>query len=216
MNYQYTYVKIEPQRLFMQVKYSSDGRDDVFKNFDLTGADFSQNGLDDIVERYAPVVIARWRSLDSAPNEMEVNVSTKTAEYKEPIEKQYITEAVPAHDVFTQKISSKIEETETAIREYFVVEDLSQQEKDEHLAQWRSFVRVTPRQARLELAKRGQLSNIDTIIASLPADQQEVVQIEWEYAVSIERKSPWVIQLGSALGLDEVGLDELFKAAAGL
>ena len=76
---------------------------------------------------------------------------------------------------------------------------------------------VTPRQARLELARRGQLANIDAIIASLPADQQEAVQIEWEYAVSIERLvRPGCIQLGSALGLDEEGLDELFKAAAEL
>lgn len=94
--------------------------------------------------------------------------------------------------------------------------DKTPEEQAEFLNNWRSFAQVTPRQARLELAKRGQLANIDTIIASLPADQQEIVQIEWEYAVSIERSSPWVIQLGSALGLDEVGLDELFKAASEL
>jgi len=213
MNYQYTYVKIEPKHLFMQVKYSSDGKDDVFKNFDLTGSDFSQNSLDAIVEHYAPVVIARWKSLDSAPPKMEISVSTKTAEYKEPVEKQYITEAIPAHDSFTQKISSKTEETETTIREYFVVEDLSQQEKEEYLSQWRSFTQVTPRQARLELAKRGLLANIDEIIALIPEPDKTTVEIEWEYAVSIERSSPWVIQLGSALGLDEAGLDDLFKAA---
>ena len=40
--------------------------------------------------------------------------------------------------------------------------------------------------------------------------------IEWEYAVSIERLSHWVIQLGSGLGLDEVALDELFKSASEL
>jgi hypothetical protein len=216
MNYQYTYVKIEPKHLFMQVKYSSEGKQDVLKNFDLTGSDFSQGSLDAIVERYAPVVVARWKTLDSAPDALQVDVTPKAAEHKEPIVKQSTVEDFPAYDAFTQKVIPKIEETETTIREYYVLESLSQQEKDDHLAMWRSAAQVTPRQARLELAKRGQLSSIDTIIASLPADQQEVVQIEWEYAVSVERASPWVIQLGSALGLDEEGLDELFKAAAEL
>ena len=98
----------------------------------------------------------------------------------------------------------------------WTVRDLTAEELSQRDQEKRARLIVTPRQARLELAKRGQLANIDTIIASLPADQQEVVQIEWEYAVSIERNSPWVIQLGSALGFDEVGLDELFESASKL
>lgn len=84
------------------------------------------------------------------------------------------------------------------------------------LSNWRDVAKVTPRQARLELAKRGLLANIDEIIALIPEPDKTTVEIEWEYAVSIERSSPWVIQLGSALGLDEAGLDNLFKAAAEL
>jgi hypothetical protein len=96
----------------------------------------------------------------------------------------------------------------------WTVRDLTAEELAQEAQRKRAEMIVTPRQARLELSKRNLLTNIDTIIASLPAEQQELVQIEWEYAVSIERNSPWVIQLGSALGLDEEGLDELFKAAA--
>ena len=44
--------------------------------------------------------------------------------------------------------------------------------------------------------------------------QKSVAITEWEYATTVERLSHWVIQLGSALNLDEEGLDELFKAAA--
>ena len=75
---------------------------------------------------------------------------------------------------------------------------------------------VTPRQARLELAKRGLLDNVASIISVIPEPDKSLIEIEWEYAVSIERASPWVIQLGTALGLDEAGLDDLFKEAAAL
>ena len=78
------------------------------------------------------------------------------------------------------------------------------------------ITRISPRQARLELTNRGLLSNVDAVIAALPAEQKAVVEIEWEYAVYIERNSPWVIQLGTALGLDDSGLDDLFLKAAEL
>jgi hypothetical protein len=75
---------------------------------------------------------------------------------------------------------------------------------------------VTPRQARLALLQNGLLSQVDTIIASLPEPQKSIAQTEWEYAVAIERNSSWIEQIGAAIGLDEAGLDDLFILAATL
>jgi len=75
---------------------------------------------------------------------------------------------------------------------------------------------VTPRQARLALLQNGLLDQVDAIIASLPEPQKSIAQTDWEYAVSIERSSPWIAQIGAALGLDDEGLDELFALAATL
>ena len=96
----------------------------------------------------------------------------------------------------------------------WTVRDLTAEELTQRVQEMRSEMVVTPRQARLELSKRNLLTNIAEIIALIPEPDKTAVEIEWEYAVSIERNSPWVIQLGSALGLDEKGLDELFKAAS--
>nr|WP_289100136.1 hypothetical protein [uncultured Halomonas sp.] len=75
---------------------------------------------------------------------------------------------------------------------------------------------ITPRQARLALLQAGLLSQVDTAIASLESPAKEQAQIEWEYATSIERSSEWINQLGSALGLDATGIDDLFKTASTL
>lgn len=75
---------------------------------------------------------------------------------------------------------------------------------------------ISPRQARLALLQAGLLSQVDTAIASLESPAKEQAQIEWEYATSIERSSEWINQLGGALGLDEAGIDDLFKTASTL
>lgn len=73
---------------------------------------------------------------------------------------------------------------------------------------------ITPRQARLALLQAGLLSQVDDAINSLESPAKETAQIEWEYATSIERDSAWINQLGSALGLDDAGIDSLFLIAS--
>jgi len=75
---------------------------------------------------------------------------------------------------------------------------------------------ITPRQARLALLNAGLLSQVDPAIESLESPAKEQAQIEWEYATSIERESEWINQLGSALGLDSAGIDDLFVQASKL
>jgi len=75
---------------------------------------------------------------------------------------------------------------------------------------------VTMRQARLALLAINKLSAVDAAIASIePEAQRQAIQIEWEYAATVDRDSPWVAGLAPALGLTSDDLDSLFVFAAG-
>lgn len=75
---------------------------------------------------------------------------------------------------------------------------------------------ITMRQARLALLGADLLAGVDAAIASLPSPQKEAAQIEWEYAATVERNSPWVQNLAVALSLSSSQLDSLFEEAARL
>ena len=206
INFEFT--KVLPKQLFAQVRYFADGKPDIYQNLRLTV--FTKDALEEAAKVRFESVAREWERMESQPEVFD-EVVAGSGQLK-----QSVNAPIPTYDPLVEKLEESTVETDSEIRRVYTVVPQSYAEKAEALSIWRASVSVTPRQARLELAKRGQLANIDTIIASLPAEQQELVQIEWEYAVSIERSSPWVIQLGSALGLDEAGLDELFKAASEL
>ena len=74
---------------------------------------------------------------------------------------------------------------------------------------------LRPRQLWLSLLQRGiTRAQVDGIIATLPAEQQEVARIEMLGHV-YERLSPWIGTLGGALGLSESDIDDVFIAGAG-
>lgn len=73
---------------------------------------------------------------------------------------------------------------------------------------------VTMRQARLALLAVDKLAQVNAAIAAIPdATQRAAAEIEWEYAQTVDRNSPFVQMLGASLTLD---LDALFTAAAAL
>lgn len=72
---------------------------------------------------------------------------------------------------------------------------------------------VTMRQARLALLAIGKLDDVATAIAAKSSPDRERAQIEWEYAMRVERSSPLLADLSALLGLD---LDALFIEAAAL
>lgn len=73
---------------------------------------------------------------------------------------------------------------------------------------------VTMRQARLALLHAGLLDDVEAALAAIPDETaRRAALIEWEYAQDVERDSPWVQQLATALGLDAAMLDELFITA---
>lgn len=76
--------------------------------------------------------------------------------------------------------------------------------------------RVTMRQARLALLGAGLLDDVEAAINALPGDQGKAARIEWDYSSEVHRDKPFVIQLGTALGLNNEQLDELFVTAAGI
>lgn len=76
---------------------------------------------------------------------------------------------------------------------------------------------VSMRQARLALLGMGLLSQVETALAAIPdATQRAAAEIEWEYAVTVDRNSPLVQNLTLALGLDDAALDALFSAAGAI
>lgn len=75
---------------------------------------------------------------------------------------------------------------------------------------------VSMRQARLALLQIGKLSEVDTVIDSLPEPQKSAARIEWEYALDVARTWPTLLALAPLLGLDDAALDALFVEAAKL
>lgn len=93
---------------------------------------------------------------------------------------------------------------------------LTQQEIDE-ARRARVPAKVTRRQARQALLIAGLLDNVQPAIDAI-ADpvQRGMAQIEWDDSQDFERDRPLLIQLGHAIGLDDVGIDNLFIQAGAL
>lgn len=75
---------------------------------------------------------------------------------------------------------------------------------------------VTMRQARLALLGAGLLDGVDAAIAAMPTPERSAALIEWEYAQTVDRHSPFTQQLATGLNLTAEQLDALFTQAAGL
>jgi hypothetical protein len=71
---------------------------------------------------------------------------------------------------------------------------------------------VTMRQARLALLEAGLLETVNAALANAP----EAAQIEWEYAMTIEKDNPLIVGLVETLGLSDEQLDQLFINASQL
>lgn len=71
---------------------------------------------------------------------------------------------------------------------------------------------VTMRQARLALARAGLLVAVNAAVAA----GGETLQIEWEFAATVDRTWPTLATLQVALGLTDAQVDALFVIASGL
>ena len=78
-------------------------------------------------------------------------------------------------------------------------------------------VSVTRRQAKQALLLKGLLANVQPAIDAIPdAAQRAMIQIEWDDAQVFERYRTALIAIGSALGLSDIQLDNLFIEASQL
>ena len=75
---------------------------------------------------------------------------------------------------------------------------------------------VTMRQARLALAQENKIQLVEDAIALIPEPDKTSISIEWEYASTVERLSPWIDIMASALGMTDVEMDALFELATTL
>jgi len=114
--------------------------------------------------------------------------------------------ATPDNDIVT---NGPITEVNGVWTQTYVGRDLTPQEK-------RKSMVVTMRQARLALHQADKLTLVSDAIALIPEPDKSLISIEWEYASTVERTSPWMSTMGSALGLSEDQLDELFVTARSL
>lgn len=75
---------------------------------------------------------------------------------------------------------------------------------------------ITMRQARLVLLGAGLLSGVQTAIDGLPEPQRSAANIEWEFSNTLQRRNPFMLTLGPALGLTDAQIDALFIQGAAL
>ncbi|MBV2205887.1 MAG: hypothetical protein KUL87_10730 [Pseudomonas sp.] len=75
---------------------------------------------------------------------------------------------------------------------------------------------VTMRQARQAMLNAGILSQVDSLIASMPGEEGESARIDWAYARDVKRDWPLIGALGPQLSLTEQQIDDLFIYAASI
>lgn len=122
----------------------------------------------------------------------------------------------PPCDAATQKLD-QVEPYLMADIVYDVqVQDLTPDELAAALAAKRTAMSCSMRQARLALLQVGKLAEVDAAIAAMSDPQKSQAAIEWEYATTVDRVSPFVDSLGSALGMTQADLDVLFNLASTL
>lgn len=219
MQYEYEIAKLLPKQEFMRVVYKAEGYPDF--NITMNPTDYDPAYLQQLIRDRAPQAISFWQRWEQHPENVDVDLSG-SGNYEEPtIEPPTEPESLevaphPEYDIFTQRIQLQDEvNAESNAYEWDVI-DLTAEEQSAFLQEWRQYASVTMRQARMALFSSGQLSSVDSAIASMPSPQKELAQIEWDYGSTIERTSPLVVGLGPALGLDSVALDDLFKIAGTL
>jgi hypothetical protein len=75
---------------------------------------------------------------------------------------------------------------------------------------------ITRRQLRLWLHRNGKLDAVISALSSLPEPAKTEAAIEWEDATGFERNHPMVEQIGTALGLNALEMDNAWLEAAGI
>jgi len=119
-------------------------------------------------------------------------------------------------DMFTEYTEEVTDDQGVTTTNVVTVQDQIDAYEAAALAQKREGLVVTMRQARLALAQENKLQLVEDAIALIPEPDRTTISIEWEYASTVERLSPWIDIMASALGMTDVEMDALFELAATL
>lgn len=207
MNYEITALNPEIGRL--QVRYTNSLNREVFLTFVVES--FLEEDLHAVAQEGILKAFTYFKNTNEASN---VNVSPDSLENKTGHTglTDYIPTNPPEYDVFNEYLDKSMVEDNGILTEAWQVLPLTTEQKDQIAIAWRVQASVSMRQARLALSRQGLLGQVQAGIDALPEESQ----IEWEYAGFVERNSPLVQSLGSALGLTDEQLDDLFILAATL
>ncbi len=130
------------------------------------------------------------------------------------VEIEYVENPYPVFDASSQ-ISERTDYLDLSQKKYFInytVRDLTREEID---AMKPKFYECTPRQFRLGLLDYGiDPDFITSMINQIPdPEERKRVLITWEYAVLIEKNNPLILSFAQTLGVDQDGIDEIFRLA---
>jgi hypothetical protein len=119
-------------------------------------------------------------------------------------------------DMFSEYTEEVTDENDVTTTNVVTVQAQIDAYEANKLAKKREGLVVTMRQARLALAQENKLQLVEDAIALIPDPDKTAISIEWEYASTVERVSPWIDTMASALGMTGEEMDALFELAATL
>ena len=119
-------------------------------------------------------------------------------------------------DMFTEYSEDVTDEEGVTTTNVVTVQDQIDAYEANKLATKREGMVVTMRQARLALSQAGKLTAVNEAIAVMDEPDKTAVSIEWEYGSTVERVSPWIDTMATALGMTGEEMDALFELAVTL
>ena len=119
-------------------------------------------------------------------------------------------------DMFTEYEEEVTDEEGVTTTSVVTVQSQKDAYEANKLATKREGMVVTMRQARLALSQAGKLTMVNDAIAVMDEPDKTTVSIEWEYGSTVERVSPWIDTMATALGMTGEEMDALFELAATL
>ena len=167
-----------------------------------TAATCESLGIDPVLPSPQPAPSAEYKSVVRNGVEQDANGNWVYAWTEQDMFREYEEEVTDDQGVTTTSVVT--------------VQDQIDAYEAAALAKKREGLVVTMRQARLALAQENKLQLVNDAIALIPEPDRTTISIEWEYASTVERLSPWIDIMASALGMTDVEMDALFELAATL
>lgn len=119
---------------------------------------------------------------------------------------------VPAASMTQQAVEQAPALVDGAWTQVWTLVDLTPDEQQARLNDWRRTLSVSPLQIRRALRQAGLFEAVSAFVASADDDVRDA----WEYAVQIDRTDPLIVGAAEALGVTDAQVDDLFRLAATL